>query len=115
MMKKTLKIAFTFAILTSGHSSMAFDVNTGIILNDADAKIKCPSVCSNLQWNGHWDIPKNGLPSECSTTSNINVPIGTILDDADAKIKCPAQLAKITWNSQWTASACGCSSPPLVK
>ena len=117
-MKKSL-YAFASLFLTLGLSGVAnaVDVEAGPIWNDADAKKKCPQVCSSLEWNGQWSTTQEGQMSVCGTTAGVDIPIGPIWNNDDAKNKCPTQLSKVTWSGQWRTtvegemSVCGCKPP----
>lgn len=107
--------AVAFAMTTQ---AFAIDINAGPIANDADAKAKCPTVCTGLKWNGQWTTTQPGVMSVCGTTVGVDIPIGPIWGNDDAKTKCPAQLPKVTWNGNWKTtvpgkmSVCGCNPPP---
>jgi hypothetical protein len=51
----------------NGISGYTMDVITGPILNDDDAKVKCPVVCASYggEWNGQWKTVVEGKMSIC--------------------------------------------------
>lgn len=120
-MKSLLRFAVPtlMAIALSGNA-MAIDVEAGPIWNNDDAKEKCPTVCSSLEWNGQWSTTEQGKMSVCGTKQGVDIPVGPIWNNEDANVKCPTQLAKVTWNGQWKTttegqmSVCGCTPPAPV-
>ncbi len=122
-MKKTFVLFAVVAsiIFTIGNSTAfadsypAVDVPAGPIRDNDDAKAKCPSVCSSLQWNNQWKTTEPNVMSVCGTTAGVDVPVGQIRDNEDAQQKCPSQLKKVAWNGQWKTtqpevmSVCGCA------
>ena len=118
-MEKTVVVGLFAAIsvMASMGSALAFDVKAGPIWSNADAQMKCPSVCGGLSWNGQWTTTEPGRMSVCGTAQSVDVPVGPIWSNADAQTKCPNQLRKVTWSGQWTTivpaqmSVCGCNPP----
>ena len=108
-------------ILATSTNVVAIDINAGPIWNNDDAKRKCPTVCSGLVWNKHWDTIQSGAMSVCGTTVGVDIPVGAISSDMDAQTKCPAQLANVSWNGNWVTteqgkmSVCGCNPPTPVQ
>lgn len=109
-------IIFVISFAISSNA-LAIDINAGPIWSNADAKAKCPSVCSDLKWNGQWTTTVPGEMSVCGTTAGVDIPVGPIWNNNDAQTKCPSGLSKVNWNGNWTTtvpgkmSVCGCNPP----
>ncbi|MCX5742570.1 MAG: mannan-binding lectin [Proteobacteria bacterium] len=112
-------------------------VNAGPIFDQAEAQVKCPTVCqAPSRWNGGWRTIKATVMSQCDCVDPLPAapppphpaklkvrPVVTeaIWSNSDAKEKCAKVCtAPLTWAGGWRTikrnqtSECDCLEPPAL-
>ncbi|MDD5232209.1 MAG: mannan-binding lectin [Syntrophales bacterium] len=125
-MKKVLVllISMTFfaGFLLCG-SAQAFNIRSGPISNDQDARTKCPDTCKWYGgWNGKWSVKTEGQMAWCDCNNppqgngQNDKNAGPIWNQIDANKKCPGVCKWYGgWNGNWLTttpgqmSVCGCN------
>lgn len=114
-----MRLPFLLALLLSLALSapalaQSYNVEAGPIWNNADAKAKCPRVCSGLgaNWNGQWHTTRQGEMSVCAcekSSPDRDIEAGPIWNNADAQNKCPGLCFGhgLSWSGQWRTTVQG--------
>ncbi len=137
------KIKLGIVVVLAGFSMSAFadfDMNVGLLKDNADAQAKCPAACKLSWYSATWSNKTQSGGQKvalCGAINDVQVSPGPyklqgaivaayVNKNDEAKPHCEAAISKISWNGNWAPTAtplrtggnmhvCGCKGGTFSK